>query len=250
MVEQVVHTVFRGIPRHVHKQLDGIFHRLQIADVEDPQFLDAAEVGQLQLLPHVLYGGDVDPLRVAGGTDVVHVVVESPSALALLFLGSRQTAHVAPVVVAEQDGHVVGHTQAGVIVVLHLFIECPDLRSLVSRLAGHLLDDAALVVDDVLQEFCVGAVAHRLVTVAAHADGHDVVGAVHALDALTEEAVEVLFVRGVVPGAPALAVAGILLVVAGHRLVVRRAHHHTHRVGGLQVLGIVGIEGPAPHRGP
>ena len=122
VVEEIIDIISLGIPCHVHEQLDGILHGLQVADVQDPQFLDTAVVGQLQLFPHILYRGDVDPFRVAGGTDVVYVVVESPAAFALLFLSGGQTAHVAPVVVTQQYRHVVGHTESGVVVVLYLFI--------------------------------------------------------------------------------------------------------------------------------
>ena len=250
MVEQIVHVVLAGIPGHVHKQLDGILHGFQVAHVQDPQFLDAAVVGQLQLFPHVLDGCHVDPLRITGRSHVVHVVVESPATLALLLLGRGQSSDVTPVVVAEQDGDVVRHSQSCVVVVLYLLIERPYLSCLLGRALGHLLDDAALVVDDALQQLRVRTVAHGLVAVATHADGDDVVSALRAIDTFTEEAVEVLLVRLVVPGAPSLAVAGILLMVACHRLVVRRSHHHTHRVGRLQVLWVVGIEGPSPHGRP
>ena len=204
----------------------------------------------MQLFPHVLDGGDVDPLRVTGSPHVVNVVVETPATLALLLLSIGQTTHITPVIGAEQYRHVVRHTKASIVVVLHLFIESPYLWGLVGRLACHLLDDTPLVVDDVLQEFCVRTIAHGLVTVASHADGHDVVGTFHAFDAFTEETVEVLLVCAVVPCPPALTVTGILLVVTGHRLMVRGTHHHTHGVGGLQVFGIVGIESPAPHGRP
>ena len=260
MVEQVlgrakrrsraVYGVFLRVPCHVHKQLDGVLHGLQVAHVQYPELLYAAVVGQLQLLPHVLYRGDVDPLRVARRPYIVHVVVESPASFALLLLGSGQSSHVAPVVIAEQHRHVVGHSQSRVVVVLHLLVECPYLWCLLGRSLGHLLDDAALVVDDALQQLGVRALAHCLVAVAAHTDGHDVVSALHALDALTEESVEVLLVRRIVPCAPSLAVSGIFLVVARHGLVVRCSHHHAHLVGSLQVLGVVGIEGPSPHGRP
>ena len=36
VVEEIVDMVFRGIPGHVHKQLDGILHRLQVAHIQDP----------------------------------------------------------------------------------------------------------------------------------------------------------------------------------------------------------------------
>ena len=239
-----------GVPGHVHEQLDGVLHRLQVAYIQDPEFLDTAVIGQLQLFPHVLRRSDVDPFRVTGGTHVVHVVVETPATFTLLFLSRRQSAHVTPVIVAEQHRHIVGHAQTGIIVILYLFIEGPDLWCLLGRALGHLLDDAALVVDDVLQQFRVRAVTHRLVTVATHADGHDVVGAVHTLDTLTEETVKVLLVGRVVPSPPTLTVTGILLVVTCHRLMVGGTHHDTHCIGGLQVLRVVGIESPAPHGRP
>ena len=62
--------------------------------------------------------------------------------------------------------------------------------------------------------------------------------------------VEFFLIGLVVPGAPLLAVAGILLMVAGHRLVVGGTHHHTHTVGQAAVLWIISIERPSPHGGP
>ena len=250
MTEQVVCVVFLGIPCHVHEELDGVFHWLQVAHIQDPEFLDAAVVGQLQLFPHVLCRGDVDPLGVTRRTHVVHMIVEAPTAFTFLFLSGWQSAYITPVVIAEQYGDIVRHAQAGIVVVLHLFIESPDLWCLLSRALGNLLDNAALVVDDILQKFSISAVAHRLVTIATHTNGYNVISPFHALDALTEETVEVLLVSGVVPGTPALSVAGILLMVTCHRLMVRGTHHDAHRISCLQVLRIIGIESPAPHSGP
>ena len=122
VVQEIIHFVFIGVPRHVHKQLDGVFHGLQVAHVQDPQLLDATVIGQLQLFPHVLYRGHVDPFRITGRSHIVHMVVESPAAFALLFLCRRQTAHVAPVIVAEQYRYIVGYAQSGIIVILYLFI--------------------------------------------------------------------------------------------------------------------------------
>ncbi|CUQ47530.1 Uncharacterised protein [Segatella copri] len=38
------------------------------------------------------------------------------------FLGIRHTAHVTPVVIAEQEGYVIRHLHALVVVIHHLFI--------------------------------------------------------------------------------------------------------------------------------
>ena len=168
----------------------------------------------------------------------------------LALLGIGHAAHVAPVVVTQQDEHVVGHTHALVVVVEHLLVECPHLRRLLGGTARHLLDDLTLVLDDALQQLRVGILAHGLVAVATHTDGHDVVSTLHALDALAEELVELRLVLLIVPGAPLATAAGILLMVAGHGLVVTGAHDDAHLVGRLRVQRVVGIECPAPHGGP
>ena len=221
MVGNGLNAVGLGVPRHVHEERDGVLHRLQVANVENPHTLDTVVVGQRQLFEHLLRLCDVEPLRVARRSHVVNVVVDAPATLAGPLLRRHgHTADVAPVVVADENHHIVGHLQSGIIVVLYLFIECPHLRGLLCWFLRHLLDDAALIGNDAVHQLRVGLVAHGLVAVAAHADGHDVLGTIHALDALTEELVELRLVRLVVPGTPLAAVTGILLVVTGHRLVV------------------------------
>ena len=46
MVEHLLLCMGLGIPGHVHEQLDGIFHRLQVAHVENPHLLDAEVISQ------------------------------------------------------------------------------------------------------------------------------------------------------------------------------------------------------------
>ena len=250
MVGDGLYRVLLRFPSHIHEERDGVLHRLQVADIENPHALNAEVVGQRQLLEHLLRLRDVEPLGIAGSAHVVYMVVDAPTALAAALGSCRHAAYVAPVVVADEYHHVVRHAESGVVVVLHLLIECPHLRGLLGRLARHVLYNLALVVDDALHQLGVGLVAHGLVAVATHADGHNVLGAVHALDTLAEELVELRLIGLVVPSAPLTAMTGILLMVAGHRLVVRGAHHNAHPVGGLAILRVVGIEGPTPHGGP
>ena len=108
----------------------------------------------------------------------------------------------------------------------------------------------ALVCDDLLHQLGVGILAHCLVSVATHADGYDLFGALHAFDSLTEELLQSLLVLLIVPGTPTLTVACIFLVVASHRLMVGGSHHNAHLVGGLLVLRVIGIESPSPHGWP
>ena len=238
------------LPSHVHEQRYWVFHRLEVAHVENPHAVETVVVCQRQLFPHVLRRGDVEPLGVARCAHIVNVIVESPAARVLAFLCCRHSAHIAPVVVAEQHNDVVGHFHSLVIIVEHLFIERPHLWGLVCRLARHFLYDAPLVLYDGLQQACVGILRHCLVAVAAHSDGHHVLGSLHAFYAVAEELVEILLVGGVVPCSVFFPVACILLMVACHWLVMAGAHDDTHLVCCAAVLRVVGIEGPTPHGRP
>ena len=179
------------------------------------------------------------------------MIVDTPATFTLtLLIIDGNTTDVAPVVVTNQNHHVVRHTESGIIVVLHLFIECPYLCGFLGRLASHFLDNLALVVDDTLHQLGVCLVAHGFIAVTTHTNRHDILSTFHALNTFTEELVELRLIGLVVPCAPLLTMTGILLMVAGHRLVVRCTHDDTHRVCRLQILGIVGIESPAPHSRP
>ncbi len=168
----------------------------------------------------------------------------------LAFFGVGQAAHIAPVVVADEHDDVVGHAQTLVVVVLYFFVEGPYLGRLGSLLTGGPSDDFALVVDDFLEQGHVGFLAHGFVAVAAHAYCDHVLRVLGALYAFGEESVDGLLVGVVVPLSVFFAVAGPLLVVARHWLVVASAHYHAHLVGRAAVFGVVGIECPSPHGGP
>ena len=220
MAEDIVNGVALGVPCHVEEQRDGIFHGLEVSDIENPEALYAIVSGESQLLPHVLYRGHINPFRVAGRADIVYMVVQSPASLVLALLGCRHTADIAPVVVAQQHDDIVRHTHALVIIVEHLLVQRPYLWCLLCRAACDILYYLPLVSDNLHEELCVCLRAHRLVAIAAHTDGDNVVSAFHALYSLTEETLYCLTVGIVVPCAVFLAVACPLLVVAGHGLVV------------------------------
>ena len=192
-------------------------------------------------------------------------------------VGFGHTTNVTPVVVAKHDEHIVGHIEAQVVEVLHLLVECPHLRRAVGLLACHLGDDAALVADDVLEEFLVvvvevlGEVVEALlaaqsgVAIATHTDGDEVLGATGALDAIAEELVDDWLVDCIVPASLSRSlivvastcllhlcalVAHPFLMVASHGFMMGSAHNDTHLISQWSVERIVEIEGIAPHRGP
>ena len=122
MVEEIGSRESRWVPRHVDEELDRILHRLEVTDIEDPQTVDTILRSQRELFPHVLYRRHVKPLRIAGRTYIVDMVIESPSSLAVTLLRCGHPPHVAPVVIAEQQRHVVGYFHARIVIVHHLFV--------------------------------------------------------------------------------------------------------------------------------
>ena len=239
-----------GIPSHIHKQLDGIFHGLQVTDIQYPHALDTVVIGQRQLFEHLLSLSDIKPLRITGCTYIIHMVIQTPATRMFTFFGIGYTAHITPVVITQQNKHIVGHTHAGIIVVKHLFIQRPHLCRLISRFLGDVLDNLTLVLHNGLQQFGISLSTHCFVTVATHTDGDHILSILHALNTLTEELVQLLLVLLVVPRAPLATLAGIFLVITGHRLMVRGTHDDTHLICGLRVFRIVSIERPTPHGRP
>ena len=158
--------------------------------------------------------------------------------------GLGQAADIAPIVVGEEQGDVVRHPHAGVVIILHLLVERPDLGGLGGGPAGHFLEDGPLVADDPLEQLGGGALGHRLVAVATHADGDEALVTVHPLDALAPELAQAFGVAGVVP--LSLVTTQPVDMGAHHRLVVRGADHHAHLVGETGTKGIVLVEA-LPH---
>ena len=101
MVCNMAYGILLGIPSHVHKLTDGIFHRLEVAHVQNPKPVDSIFIGKCELFPWVLYRRGVDELGVAGSAYVIDMIIQPPSTLMLALLGIGNSAHVAPVVVAE-----------------------------------------------------------------------------------------------------------------------------------------------------
>ena len=141
----------------------------------------------------------------------------------------RQAPQIAPIVVGEEQGDVVRHPHAGVVIILHLLVERPDLRRLGRGAMGDLLDDPPLVGDDALEQAGRGAFGHRPVAVAAHPDGDDPLLALGALHPLAPEWRGAALHSAYNPRA--LAVMLPIDMGAHQRLVMRGADHDAHLVG-------------------
>ena len=73
----VLHGERLGIPGETEPEVHGIFHRLEVADIDHPDLAHAVVVAELHLLPGAFHLGDIDPLGVAGCSHIVEVVVHS-----------------------------------------------------------------------------------------------------------------------------------------------------------------------------
>ena len=250
MVSDVIGAELTRIPGHIHKHRDRIFHRLEVADIKNPHAVEAIIGCESQLLPHILGRCNIQPLRVARSAHIVNMIIETPATRMPTFLSIWHTTEVTPVIVAEQYQHIVRHTHTLVVIIEHLFIQSPYLRSLICWFACNLFNYLSLVFNDSLKQFGICILTHRLVAITTHTYSNDIISALHPLDTLTEESVEVFLVLLIVPGAPLFSIAGILLVIPCHRLMMGCSDDDAHSVGCLQILRVVGIESPSPHGRP
>src|SRR5208283_6020744 len=115
---------------------------------------------EVHLLPDLGDGNGVEPLVGARIADIIEVVVNSGAAGALALVRRGQATNISPVVVAPEQGHVVGNAHALLVVFLDFFVERPVLRdgsNVFIHVAG---DDRALVGDNLLEQCDVGALRH------------------------------------------------------------------------------------------
>ena len=111
-----------GIPSHIQEECDWIFHRLEIADIYNPEFLNTVIISQIKLLPRSRNRVGVNPFCVSRSTHIVKMIVHSVATLARLAVEGRQTTHVSPVVIAQKQRDVIRNFHSVVIIILHLLV--------------------------------------------------------------------------------------------------------------------------------
>src|SRR5580704_10782499 len=104
--------------RHAKEELDRKLHRLQITDVDDPDAVCAILQGKIHLLPHLGDRVSIQPLVGARAANIVEVIVDTCAAGTFSLFRSRQPANITPVVVAPQQGYIIGHTHTLLVVLL------------------------------------------------------------------------------------------------------------------------------------
>src|SRR5208283_2689041 len=82
------------VPGEGDKELDRELHRLQVADVHDPDAVGAVFVSEVHLLPDLGDGNGVEPLVGARIADIIEVVVNSGAAGALALVRRGQATNI------------------------------------------------------------------------------------------------------------------------------------------------------------
>ncbi|OPZ67002.1 MAG: hypothetical protein BWY83_02730 [bacterium ADurb.Bin478] len=205
-------------------------------------------VGQVHLLPDARNLIGVDPFIVARAADIVIMIINAVAAATPRLIRLWQPAQVAPVVIAQQQRHIIGHAHAFVEIFLHLLIQRPYLRRLFRGFAGDLGDDAALIFDDLFEQGDVGLFAHGLIAIAAHADGDQTFIVAHSRNPLAPEGLQGRLVFSIVPGT--MAELRPFGVRTHQRLVMRSADDHSVFIGQGGISWVIHIKSAAPHGRP
>src|SRR5580704_7738546 len=141
-----------GVPGVVEEEFDREFHGFDVSHVDDPDHVVPIFLCQVHLLPYAGQLIRVDPLIIPGPAHIIEMIIHAIATRSGFVSELRELAHVAPVIVAKQEGNVVGYAHPLVIIVLYFFVEGPGLGGGGRVFAGDLLDDGALVAYDLLEE--------------------------------------------------------------------------------------------------
>ena len=255
---QIASIELCGVPCHLEPEINRELHRFQVTHIENPEFIHTISISELQLLPHTLHLADILKFRVTWRTHIVHVVIHAvtarmtlgESACTLVPLLFRQHTHIAPVVVTEQQNHIVWHIHALLVILLHFLIERPHLRRFLGWLACRFFYQFALIRHDAFQQCHISMVTHRLVTITTHTNRHHIISVLHTLYTTLPEFVQCFLVGIIVPCTIFPSMACPLLVCTCQRFMVAGTHTDAHVIGGLHVQWVVRIEHGIPHGRP
>ena len=176
---------------------------------------------------------------------VIHAVASG--VIQILRVG--QEPDISPVIVTEQNQDVIIHPHPLLVVVLHFFVERPDLRYSGCRLTCDFAENVALICDDLFQQGNRSLLGHRLVSIPAHAHGDNTLEVAHALYAAPPKLLKRFFVRVVVPRAASIPFP--LVVCPHHGLVVAGGHHDPVFIRETWIARIVIVKGDRePHCWP
>ena len=118
------------VPCHIHEEVDGKLMRLDIPHIEHPELIHPILIGGLQLLPHFRNSRHREPLACPWRTIIAHMIIHAVATFMLLLTQVRKASYMTEIIIAKHHDYIIRHLQALVIVIKHLAIESPHLRSL------------------------------------------------------------------------------------------------------------------------
>ncbi len=199
MFHQVLRIKLCGIPGHIEKETDRVLHRFEVSYVDDPELFHPMLIGKVHLFPYPLNGIDVDPFGIARSSHIIEMVIDAVTPFSGFGIHAGQLTDVPPVVVAQEERHIIRHPHPVVIVILYLFVQCPYLWCLFRFFAGHLADDLSLIRHDLFQKSDVHTLFHRFVAITPHAHGHHLLPVATSFDAISPRLLQCIGVFVVVP---------------------------------------------------
>ena len=232
--QEIIGIELFRIPSHFHKETDRKFHWFQIANIYNPNLVNAVFISQIHLFPNSLDWTDVDPFRISWSTNIIKVIIHSVTAFVQRFVQIRKLADVAPIVITKQQNHVVRNFHSFIIIILNFLVQSPNLRHFVRIFPSHILDNFTLVFNDIFQQRNVGVFAHRFVAVATHSDGYELFPVFAPFNSRFPELLQNFCVFGIIPNIRQIIFFDISMPIGlrqSHRFVVRSSHHNSHFVG-------------------
>ena len=135
-----------------------------------------------------------------------------------------------------------------VVIILHFFVQRPQLRCLIGRLSGYLFNNFALIGNNTLQQGRICFRAHRLIAITSHGQGYNAFIIVHPLNAFTPKLPELCFVGFIIP---VFTTSRFPLGVCPHHgLVMRCSHYNAHFICQHRILRVVAVKTSPPHGRP
>ena len=231
------------VPGQFHHKRDFLFGWLDVAHVEHPYLSCPEGVGLGEFGAEESGRQRTEPNPAGRVAMVGQMVVDAGAARPLLFLRIAEIAAVAVLVVAPQQGHVVGHLQSVVVGVKNFFVGTQHLRNVFQGLVDVSPQHVALVVDGLLHQpdalGCRVGAFHGIVVNAAKPQCVGVLVLSIRAHSLLPVLQHGLSVGDVVEVAVDVFCLPFSFVVAQHLLTVRRPHHNGILVGQAGVLWVV-----------
>ena len=225
--------------------------RLDIPHIEHPELIHPILIGGLQLLPHFRNSRHREPLACPWRTIIAHMIIHAVATFMLLLTQVRKASYMTEIIIAKHHDYIIRYLQALVIVIKHLAIESPHLRSLRSRFTGSLGYHLALSSDNFLHlsEVSLPAtrISHRTVFVSTHTNRYEILIVLGFLYSFREETGDSLPVGLPVPVGIAIVflMSDPFLLRTHHRFVMRSTHNDAIFICQTRIFGVILIEAVA-----